>query len=186
MTHLFARLTAVTPLLAAALVALPAPAAAADVAQLDCPIEAMTGAERESLADHVRRQANAEEAAMQAFYRSLDGCRSRHRWSMAATREAIVYHLAAIGHRQARRTLEERGIDMAAVERALLADRAVIAAARTEQGPDAIAAFYDRLDPALRRSVESGPDADGSAELLGTYLVFRAAVETSRAQFAAQ
>jgi hypothetical protein len=182
-----ARMTGVTPLLGAALIAmLPAPAAAADVAQLGCPIEALSAGDRANLADHVRRQAQASEPAMQAFYGTVETCRSRHRWSMDAAREAVVYNLASIGAGEARRALEQRGIDMATIERALLADRAVIASARTDQGPDVIAAFYERLDPALRQRIESGPDAGGSAELLGTYILFRSAVETSRAEFAAR
>ena len=173
------------PLLFAALAVLAAPAAAADGAQLACPIEALGAGERENLADHVRRQAGPDEPAMQAFFRGVDGCVTRHGWSTGAAQQAIVYNLAAIGQREARVALERQGLDMATIERALLADRATVEAARGEGGPDAITAFYEGLDAGLRQRIESADDGR-SAELLGTYLMYRAVMETSRADFAAQ
>ena len=162
-----------------------APAVAADGAQLGCPVEALSAGERENLADHVRRQGSPDEPAMQAFFRGVDSCVSRHGWSPGAAQHAIVYNLAAIGQREARVALERQGLDVARIEGALLADRTTIEAARGEGGPDAITAFYDSLDAGLRQRIES-TDEGRSAELLGTYLMYRAVMETSRADFAAQ
>ena len=172
-------------LLAVGLALVVTPTAAADSAQLACPVETLNSREREDLADHVRRQAGPDEPAMQAFFRGVRGCVSRHGWSPAAAEQAVIYHLAAIGQREARVALERQGLDMAPIERALLADRATVEASRGEGGPDAIAAFYDGLDAPLRQRIES-VDEGRLAELLGTYLMFRAAMETSRSDFAAQ
>jgi hypothetical protein len=171
--------------LIAAAAALAAPAAAADPDQIGCPADALSGADRERLVEHVRRQGQPTEPAMQAFYRSVDGCMSRHGWSTGAARQAIVHNLALIGQRVTRATLQERGVDVAEIERRLLVDAETIASARTDSAPEAILAFYSRLDPAMRRQLEAEERGD-TAELLGSFLLFRAAVETSRADFAVQ
>ena len=178
------RFGAAQPLLAA-LAFVATPVVAADGAQLGCPVEALSAGERENLADHVRRQGGPDEPAMQAFFRGVDGCVSRHGWPPGAAQHAVLYNLAAIGQREARVALERQGLDVATIERALLADRTTIEAARGESGPDAITAFYEGLDAALRQRIESA-DEGRSAELLGTYLMYRAVMETSRADFAAQ
>ncbi|HEX8365180.1 MAG TPA: hypothetical protein VF603_07850 [Allosphingosinicella sp.] len=170
-------------LIAAAGLALPADAA--DPAQITCPADALSAGEREGLLDHVRRQGQPTEPAMQVFYRSVDGCVSRHGWSPGAARFSIVYNLAFIGQRQTRASLEERGVDVAAIEQRLLADPGTIAASRTDTAPEAMVAFYNRLDPATRQRLEAD-ERDDTAELLGMFLQYRAAVETSRADFAVQ
>lgn len=160
------------------------PAPAADPGQIGCPIEALDAADRERLVEHVRRQAEPTEPAMQVFYGGVGTCASRHGWSSEAARQSIMYNLAFIGQRDARAVLEGRGIDVAAIERRLLADRETIAASRSKSAPEAMVAFYGRLDPATRRQLEADRHED-TAELLGMYLQYRAAVETSRADFAA-
>jgi len=162
-----------------------APAAAADPDQIGCPVEALAAPDRERLAEHVRRQGQPTEPAMQVFYRSVDGCVSRHGWSAGAARQSIIYNLAFIGQRQTRALLEERGVEVAEIERLLLADAETIAASRTESAPEAMLAFYNGLDPAMRRRLEAEERGD-TAELLGSFLMFRAALETSRADFALQ
>lgn len=162
-----------------------APAAAADVAHISCPVDSLDAAERERLVDHVRRQAPATDPAMQRFYQTVSDCGRRHGWSDEAARDAIVHNLAEIGQRQARRTLEQRGVDVAAIERALLADAAVVASARSEEPGDVMTAFFARLDARLRAPIE-GDESGDAAELLGAYLLYRSAVETSRADFRAR
>ncbi|HYG30847.1 MAG TPA: hypothetical protein VD887_11610 [Allosphingosinicella sp.] len=161
------------------------PAAAADPAQITCPADALNASEREGLVDHVRRQGRPTEPAMQVFYRSVDGCVARHGWSAGAARLSIVYNLAFIGSRQTRASLEQRGVDVAAIEQRLLADPETIAASRTDSAPEAMVAFYNRLDAATRQRLEADERED-TAELLGMFLQYRAAVETSRADFAVQ
>jgi hypothetical protein len=169
----------------AAAAAVAAPAAAADLDQITCPADTLSGADRERLVEHVRHQGQPTEPVMQLFYRSVEGCVARHGWSPDAAREAIVYNLASIGQRETRATLEERGVDVAEIERRLLADAATVAASRTESAAEALLAFYNRLDPAMRQRLEAEERGD-TAELLGSFLMFRSAVETSRADFAAQ
>ncbi|MEA3016854.1 MAG: hypothetical protein QOI38_1576 [Sphingomonadales bacterium] len=171
--------------LIAAAAAFAAPAAAADPDQIGCPADTLSGADRERLVEHVRHQGQPTEPAMQVFYRSVDGCVARHGWSAGAARQAIVYNLAFIGQRETRATLQQRGVDVAEIERRLLADAGTIAASRTDSAPEALLAFYNRLDPAMRERLEADARGD-TAELLGSFLMFRAAVETSRADFAAQ
>jgi hypothetical protein len=169
---------------AAALLFTAMPASAADPAQITCPVDALSDKEREQLADHVRRQSSAEEPVIEAFHASVTACLARHGWSQQAARLAVVHNLATIGQREARLGLERLGVDVAPIERLLLADRAAVDSARSEASSDALTAFYEGLDPAMRRSIESR--GGNGAELLGTFLLFRAAMETSRADFAAE
>lgn len=174
------------PIVAAALAAPfagAAPATAADVGQLTCPVDALSEAERTHLVEAVRRQTERQDPIRSVFYRSAMDCRARHGWTLAAAELAIVYHIADIGQGIARTGLEERGVDVAAIERALLADAAAVASAREDDRGEGLVTFFEGLDPELRRSVERL--GGQGAELIGQYLLFRAAMETSRADFAA-
>jgi hypothetical protein len=163
------------------LFAAPSPAAAADPAQIECPVEMLDAAGRERLADLVARQAE-DDAAFAPFYGSIARCMIRHNWSEGEAEQSLRYNLALFGQRAARRNLEGMGVDVAAIERLLLADPRTIEAARSEDPGDGMAAFVERLEPALLQRLEA-MGGDG-AEQLGAFLLFRAAMETSRADFA--
>ncbi|HEX8642730.1 MAG TPA: hypothetical protein VF702_02320 [Allosphingosinicella sp.] len=154
------------------------PAAAADPGQINCPVRNLGPGELARVTDIVRRQGDEP---MPDFYASIDACRQRLGWSEAEAEQALMFNLAEIGQREARRDLEGRGVDVAAIERALLADSAVIESARGRDAGDRLTEFFGRLDPAVRSSVERH-GGDG-AELVGTFLIFRAVMETSRRDF---
>lgn len=184
MAQLGLKIAGALTLSAAALAVGTVPALAADVATLACPLEALGAGERAQLEDTVRRQGKVEEAGMQALYRSVFACSRRHGWSEAAAQQAVVYSLADVGQRQARATLESWEVDVNAIERALLADRAVVDSARTDAVGDQTVRFFEGLPPGLRASIEA--HGNEGAEVLGTFLVFRSAVENGRADFAAR
>lgn len=163
------------------LVAAPSAAAAADPAQIECPVETLDTAGRERLSDLVARQ-ERDETAYLPFYGSVMRCMVRHGWSEAEAEASLRYTLALLGQRTARRSLEAMGVDVAALERLLLADRSTVEAARSENAGDRMTAFIEGLEPALLQRLEA-TGGDG-AEQLGHFLLFRSAMETSRADFA--
>jgi hypothetical protein len=174
-------------LIAAALAcAAPAAAAAADPAQLDCPVAALSGAERRGLAENVAALGPREDPNFQRFQDAVARCAERYGWSDEQQRLARVHNVSAVGQAELRRRLTGLGVALAEIERAALADAEFAAAARAGQmGPDVIGAFTGRHRVLIERVLAGRSHDRDRGELLGRFILFRVMTDISRDQFRA-
>jgi hypothetical protein len=172
-------------LIAAALAAaLVAPAAAADLSQLGCPAAALSRAEREGLAENVAALGPNTDPFFQRFEAMAARCAERHGWSSEQHRIARIYGVAMVGQAELRRTLTALGVPLEEIERAVLADTEILAAARAgDMGQDVIGAFVRRHEPLIERVLAGRSGENQRGELLGRFLLFRVMADVTRDQF---
>ncbi|MEA3013663.1 MAG: hypothetical protein QOD42_2208 [Sphingomonadales bacterium] len=171
-------------LLLAALAALAAatPAAAADIAGLDCPDAALSEAQRGALADAVVAMVDRSDSRLDPLRAAVRTCAARLHWSDRAAAAATTYHVAAAGSAQLRRRLAEAGVDVSPLDRAVLADRALHRALISGDGVGAALAGFRARNDAIVERVIRGRSGD-MAELIGNYTGFAAAAVAMRFSF---
>ena len=181
-----ARLAGLAVFAAAALVA-GAPASAGDVAELACPAAGMTRSDRRVL-DAAARETdyNAPRPAA-VVERLVAACASRFQWTAEERRDAAQYLRASTGQALFRRRLEGRGLDLAMLEREVIADRALIrAAVDMRQNPPELDAFIDRMAPVVGPWLLRHSGERRLTGALGGLFATTAIVEGSRIRFSAR
>jgi len=104
------------------------PALAADPAHLDCPLAALNAGQRAAVTETFVRLGGNGEAGSEALRASVRDCAARHGWSDAAANSAVGYHGAALAAALLGERLSAAGVDVAALERLLISDTALLAA----------------------------------------------------------
>jgi hypothetical protein len=158
----------------------------ADAAQLDCPLTIISPAERATVEQAVAERRPGTDPRLQVVYRSVLVCAQRHGWSRHAVGVASGYIFTAIAVDTARRALATRGIDVAELERMLLADAELRA---LPEGAEALRAgvngFFQRHQAYLVGLAGPRPrDPEEIFSLIGVFMASRVAMEVSRASFA--
>jgi hypothetical protein len=160
------------------------PAAAAGIAQLDCPNAAMSPAQREALAEAAAAMPHGSDPRLAPLRETAQACARRLRWSPAATNSAIAYHAAAAGVAQLRRRLAADGVDVAPLENALLADRALFdALGPGGNGETPMSTFLARHQAIIERTI--GGRAGDVQERVGNFAGFLVAMQAMRVRFVA-
>jgi hypothetical protein len=173
--------------LAAASLALASmPARAADPAQIDCPLAGMAVAQRGAFNDLIATRGARSDARFQAYHRSVEQCAARFHWSESTKAAAANFGLATTAEAHMRRLIAARGIDLAPVESALLADRASMdAESGSPAQQQALLAFAQRNAGLLvGLPGVSGAD-DPVLEWIGIFVAARAVREGAHAAFLA-
>lgn len=156
------------------------PAAARDVAQLNCPLATLSVEHRAILG--VRYYENRPLGSIGATYRQgIQACVNRHRWTRAAISAATFYYTLTFSAEEVRRRMRGALIDLPALERLALSDEAFISAAGTDE---AFAAFHRRNRAAITEATWRAPAQEQLVRLLTEYLSFVAAAERTRREFA--
>ncbi|HEX8644583.1 MAG TPA: hypothetical protein VF702_11800 [Allosphingosinicella sp.] len=182
-THAVRRAAALLAL--AACFAPAAPAAASDVAELACPAEQLTDADRSAL-DVAAVDSNYERPEVVTIIeRVLDVCTARYTWSDEERDDALLFVRATAGQSLFRRQLAgQRHLDVAALERAVIADTALIqAAVERRNSPDELGHFLKRIEPQIRRWARRNGRNDVLLNALGGLFATTAIVEGSRIRF---
>ena len=162
------------------------PAIAADPAQLACPTAALSGAERQGLAENVAALGPRTDPAFQRFQAAVTQCAERHGWSDEQLRIARVHAVSTIGQAELRRRLTALGVALTEIERTALADAEFMAAARAgDLGPNVIGAFVQRHDALIERVLAGRSGENERGALLGRFILFRVVMDVSRDQFRA-
>ena len=160
------------------------PALAADIGQLGCPMERLTEPQRTVFVQGVRERAPLTDPRLDHFRRALDDCARNFGWSSVLSELARLYNLGATGQAEARRDLAEVGIDVAPIERALLADTELVSAVHGSQYPEQqMNAFIGRLSPSVDELVSQQPPGSQASENLGMFIMYRAIMESARIRF---
>jgi len=169
----------------AAALAAAAPAAASDVAELACPAEQFTDDDRRIL-DISAVDSNYERPeTVTVIERVLDICAARFTWSDEERDDALLYVRATAGQSLFRRQLAgQRHLDVAALERAVLADTALIqAAVERRNSPEELGHFLKRIRPQIDRWGRRNGRNSVLLNALGGLFATTAIAEGSRIRF---
>ena len=159
------------------------PAPAADVVQLSCPRDRLSEAQRAGLGSAALAMAQMSDPRIQALTEALAACARSHAWSANAAEMARRYHLARAHEVAVRPVLMAAGLQLAEVERVILADNVLIA--RFQGGSDTIVMtdLIDRHRDLIMRTF--GDRGTSLAEKFGSFLGAIALAEASRRGFIA-
>ena len=174
-------------LLAGMLAAMPTASLAAEPEQIDCPLEGLSAAELDALAENAASVGPPSDPSRQRFHEVVGQCSSRHGWSPDETTSASIYNLSMAGTTRLRRQFTGFGISLEEIEAIALADAPFRAAARSGQVDDAaIGAFVQRNLAAIERTLAGQPNPHERGVLLGRFLLYRIMMDVARERFAGQ
>ncbi len=121
------------PLLLGAIAAMVAtPAAATDLAGLDCPLAALSDAQRNAAGEALVASAGPNDARVEVVRAAAEACARQLGWTGRASDLATAYHVTGLARDILRQRLTAAGIDLAPLERAVVEDPVLLAA----MGPD--------------------------------------------------
>jgi hypothetical protein len=160
----------------------------ADPVQLDCPVAEMTASERTAMEQFVAEQGPTGDPRMQSVYRAVLVCAGRYGWPREVVGQAAGYVFTVIAAETARQRLAARGIDVAGLERRLLADPAL------RDIPEGAEPLRTAVNGFFRRNREyvtslagrPSRQAEQALTMLGIFMGARVSMEISRARFAEQ
>jgi|GEM_PF-5237948 len=160
------------------------PAAASDVAELDCPLARVDRADRATLAAAIAQSSFNEDESSGILHRALRACLPRFEWTQAEYADAYVFVRAALTAAHFRERLAGRGLDLGWLEREVVGDRAFVAAA-VEMRPDPpeLHALFDRLEPQLRPWADRHSGEPMLTGALGGFIAMTAMAEGARIRF---
>jgi hypothetical protein len=158
----------------------------ADAAQLDCPLDRLTGEERTALHRSIVEQGPQDDPPRVALRRSAAACGARYRWSNEALRNAANYNFIVATIDDTSGFLVARGVDVAQIERLLIADRTVMDAVPASPAQSqALDDWARRNLPLLVRLLGTGQAGEQNFTVLGSYMAARAMIDNVRAGFIA-
>lgn len=162
-----------------------APAAAADFANIDCPLSHLDAAAQAAISQGVAERAPHEDARIAPLRQAAEQCGQSFHWTSGEVNFAFIYHLSRFGLANERRWLTERNFDVDALERGLLADTELMTAIRGDeaQAREALGGFVDRNMELLTRLVGDRGGDSTLMERIGGYIGFRMAMEWAHWQF---
>ena len=172
-----------TILAAAVLLFAALPAAAADLATIDCVGQKLDAAARAKVEadaarnlDETGKRPSYDPAVSAGLRTAAAACAKEHKWSAAAAKAAASYALAKIGLPTAQRVIGERGFDSAALE-----DRFQGLAEDKRNRPLSAA---DAQALVIASVTEEAQQTRENAELLGEYFMFLSTLQYAAFDFA--
>ncbi|HEV2818726.1 MAG TPA: hypothetical protein VGW40_16070 [Allosphingosinicella sp.] len=171
---------------AAALLAPPAPAGAADVARLDCPLNGLTPAQQAAIVPLATNpRPGATDPAVGALHAAAQRCAAEFAWNDAEKEAALWYSASWIIQSAMRRQLSSDGIDVAEIEQLILTDSQLAAALRSPQPAfEPISDFMTRHGGLFARMLEARAGHPDHARHLGAFVSSRISMEAARFRFA--
>jgi hypothetical protein len=166
------------------------PAAASDVAELDCVVAGLSQADGQALISGIELgeaagRGRAVQAAARAAAQVLADCARRFDWSPEESFVASNYLPAFLGQQRFRRELQGQELDLAALERDVREDAALLrAAAEMRPDPPELPAFMTRLGPPVMAWAERQSRQPQLLNALGGFVASTALVEGMRLRFA--
>jgi hypothetical protein len=180
MRHFLAALAAASIAIAAA-----PRAHAADVAQIDCPLTAMSEAQRLALGEHASHLGSRQDPVVVPFESAVTRCADELHWDSGRRDAARLHGLASLMQAAVRRQFAQDGIDLAELERVLLADTELTASYRSAGSLEAAVQAFTRRNVAMVLRLLGPHGADSAyVERAGYFIAARAIVEASRIRFA--
>jgi hypothetical protein len=168
----------------ALLALLAAPAAAADPANLGCPAASLSEAQRTAITRSVLT-GGLDVTERDAVVAAVDRCGEQFGWPVSARELAFRHSLSLIPLGEVRARLAAAEVNVAELERRVLADAALIEASRSDRFPEAeLLAFLGRMEPALRARIDDPATPESLRSDIGALVILVAMAEASRRNFA--
>ncbi|HEY0012445.1 MAG TPA: hypothetical protein VGB79_06280 [Allosphingosinicella sp.] len=159
------------------------PAFAGDEAELACPLAALGEAERDALAT-ISVDRTARNAALAVVARRVRACGDRFRWSAEERSAAHHYVAPYLARERFRAALAGEGLDLARIERGVLADAPLMAAAAARRGsPPELDEHLRRVIAAEQAWVARNEGAREKLRALGGLISATALAEAARLRF---
>jgi hypothetical protein len=160
-----------------------APAIAGDEAELACPIAGLGAAERTALTT-IGEDRSARRAAQAVVARRVAACAARFGWNDRERSAAAHYVAPYLTRERFRAALAEEGLDLARIERDVLADAPLMAAAVAPQSsPPALDEHLRRLVATEQAWVARNEGAREKLQALGGLVSATALAEGARRRF---
>jgi hypothetical protein len=161
------------------------PVSAADPANLGCPSAALSDPDRTAIRRAVLSGDGLGAAERRAMTAAVDRCGERFGWDTSARSSAFAHSLSLISSAADRTRLVSAEVDVAELERRVLADAALIQASRSDRFPEAeLLAFIDRMEPGLRARINDPATSESLRGDVGALVILVALIEASRLNFA--
>lgn len=168
---------------AALLVLAGSPAAAGDLAEIACPLENL-GEEDRIVIGSLYMDKAQREPAIRAGAREVADCATRLEWSRAERAAASLYVSAFLSQVQFRQSLTDSGLDLARLERDVIADAALIGAAvASDRAPPELSAFMERFAVTERAWVRRKRHVPMVMHNVGGFVAATAVTEAARIRF---
>jgi len=159
------------------------PAMAADPAQLSCPRDQLSEAQLAALNTAAEAMVEFSDPRIAVLTAAIGDCARRHSWSATETEMARRYHLSHAYRMGVRPALIAGGLDLAELERAILADEEFLTRLRTATSGSVLESLVERHADLIMRTL--GNRGGTLGERLGGYLGAIAMEEASRRNFIA-
>jgi hypothetical protein len=151
---------------------------------LDCVRNRLSPDQRRALGQLALEQGSPQDPRAQPLVQAVDACGRTLSWSPEKRRQAAMFAVSVAGAAQVREFLAGRGVRIEELDRIILSDRELVAAA--ENGAldsSAGQAFAMRHFDELER-IAAGQSLDGElGTRIGNYVAFRVLTETTARQF---
>ncbi len=155
-----------------------APGQTAMPAGLDCVRNRMSPDQRRDLAAVAMEQGSRDDPRAQPLLEAMDACAGELSWSSEKKDLAGMFSLSAAGAAGLREFLRGRGIDLDELDRAILSDQQLMAAAGNPQQLPSAAQQFVLRNAALLTRIAGAQELDGElGTRIGNYIAFRALAE---------
>jgi hypothetical protein len=161
----------------------PAAEPAAGDGTVACGADRLSPQEGDALGQLAAEQGSREDPRAQPLIRAVDACAGQFSWSPQKRNFALMYGLAKAGEAALRADFSGRGIDVAELDRAIVADRELMDAANSGQLSGAVGQAFALRHGALIGRLLGGQGDQALAVRIGNYIAFHALAETLPARF---
>jgi hypothetical protein len=151
---------------------------------LNCVRNRLSPEERREVAAGAIDQAPRDDPRLQSLVQAVAACGDESNWSEQKRRFAGVFSMSAAGAAGLQEFLRSRDVNVAELDRLILSDRELLAAADAGQLGTAGQAFASRHEAALTELAGGGEIDQELGTRIGNYIAFRAAAEVFARKFA--
>jgi hypothetical protein len=170
--------------LAAGLLA-PGAAAAGPLSELACLEAALSPAQASALVAAIEEQRQQTAKEREAGGEAMAACGRRFLWTPGEVEAAGHYLPAIVAQRRFRAAVERQGLDVAWLEREVLGDAPLIAAAEEmRRSPPELDAFVARIQPSMTQWMARHGRDRAAVQALGGFIATTALAEGMRRRFA--
>lgn len=150
---------------------------------LDCVRNRLTPEQRRDVAQAAMEQASREDPRAQALLQAVAACGDESSWSPQKRQFATAFSMSAAGASGLREFLGGRGVNLEELDRLILSDQELMAAAESGELGSAGQAFAARHAQALEQIAGGGQIDQELGTRIGNYIAFRAAAEAFGGRF---
>jgi hypothetical protein len=168
--------------------AAPAPAEGAQQAAmppgLDCIRNRLSPEQRRAVAQAAMEQASRDDPRAQPLVQATDACAEQLSWSPQKRRLAGMFSISAAGAAGIREELGSQGVRIEDLDRLILADSELLAAAEIGQLDSNAGSEFAQRHLSELQQIANGQSLEGElGTRIGNYIAFRALAETTASQF---